>query len=133
MQNAHCSSTFAEFDHGSLSLPGRTVDFSTLAWNPHPAFPGVALKHIVTAADCDGRFSYHLVRIEPGKAILDHVHDMQLETHEVVHGTGSCVNNGIQLSYRPGVVTILERGARHEVHAGEDGLLLFAKFIPALC
>ena len=55
--------TFNQFDQGRLALPGKTVDFKNLPWNPHPTFKGVALKHIVTAADTNGQFSYHLVRI----------------------------------------------------------------------
>lgn len=89
-------------------------------------------KHIVTAKETDGQFSYHLVRIAPGKAIGNHIHQTQLETHEVIAGTGICVNNGAELSYEPGVITILPMGLPHEVKAGPDGLCLFAKFIPAL-
>ena len=36
-------------------------------------------------------YSYHLVRIAPGKSILDHIHDPQLETHEVISGKGTCI------------------------------------------
>jgi Uncharacterized conserved protein, contains double-stranded beta-helix domain len=108
-------------------------DFTALPWRPHPAFAGVALKHLVVGEDSGGLFSYHLVRIDPGKAIGDHIHDPQLETHEVVAGRGVCLNGGERIEYAPGVISIFRPGTAHEVAAGEDGLLLFAKFIPPLC
>ena len=124
---------FERFDtQGQLRLPGAAVSFQDLPWNRHPSFDGVELKHIVTAEQTGGQFSYHLVRIAPGKAIGNHIHQDQLETHEVIAGTGVCVNNGAELAYEPGVVTILPKGLPHEVRAGDGGLCLFAKFIPAL-
>jgi len=117
---------------GQLRLPCTAVSFNEIPWNKHPSFDGVELKHIVTAKETEGQFSYHLVRIAPGKAIGNHVHQTQLETHEVVAGTGTCVNNGAELVYEPGVISILPMGLPNEVQAGPDGLYLFAKFIPAL-
>ena len=118
---------------GQLRLPDAAVSFKDIPWSKHPTFDGVELKHIVTAKDTSGQFSYHLVRIAPGKAIGNHIHQTQLETHEVIAGTGTCVNNGAELTYEPGVISILPMGLPHEVNAGPDGLYLFAKFIPALC
>ena len=96
-------------------------------------FEGVELKHILTAKDTDGAFSYHLVRIAPYKQIGDHIHETQLETHEVIAGDGVCVNGGYSQVYTPGVITILPAKVHHEVQAGAQGLYLFAKFFPALC
>lgn len=117
---------------GQLRLPDSAIPFGELPWNAHPSFGGVELKHIVTARETGGQFSYHLVRIAPGKAIGSHIHQSQLETHEVIAGAGVCVNNGVEAVYEPGVISILPKGTPHEVHAGPDGLCLFAKFIPAL-
>ena len=78
--------TFNIFDNGRLALPGKTTDFNGLKWNAHPTFKGVSLKHIVTAQDTGGAFSYHLVKVEPGCKIGNHVHATQLETHEVIAG-----------------------------------------------
>ncbi len=124
---------FEAFDtKGRLRLPDTEVSFGALAWNEHPAFKGVALKHLVTAKDTGGQFSCHLVRVAPGKAIGEHVHKAQTETHEVIAGGGVCVNGGVRLAYEPGVISILPMGSPHSVTAGPDGLYLFAKFIPAL-
>ena len=124
---------FEAFNNGSLKLPGSTVEFANLPWAKHPAFDGVELKHIVTAKDTDGQFSYHLVRIAPEKSIKNHIHETQLETHEVIAGSGVCVNGNATLAYEPGTVSVMPIGIPHEVNAGKEGLCLFAKFIPALC
>ena len=124
---------FEKFDKGQLALPERVVDFSSLKWNEHPTFEGVALKHIVTAKDSDGLFSYHLVRIAPNCKIGLHIHETQLETHEVIAGRGVCINDGTELTYEPGVISIMLAKVPHQVNAGKDGLYLFAKFFPALC
>ena len=89
---------FEQFNvSGQLRLPTETIQFGELPWNKHPEFDGVELKHIVTSQQTSGQFSYHLVRIAPNKAIGNHIHQTQLETHEVIAGSGTCVNNGTEL------------------------------------
>lgn len=117
---------------GQLRIPDAAVSFGEIPWSKHQSFDGVELKHIVISKETSGQFSYHLVRIAPNKTIGNHIHPTQLETHEVVAGTGICVSNGTELIYEPGVISILPMGLPHEVNAGPDGLYLFAKFIPAL-
>lgn len=124
---------FESFNSGSLKLPTTTVEFANIPWSKHPSFEGVELKHIVTAKDTNGRFSYHLVRIAPNKSIENHIHETQLETHEVIAGSGVCTNDSTEILYESGTISIMSAGIPHEVKAGNDGLFLFAKFIPALC
>ncbi len=125
---------FEKFSEGGkLLLPDATVTFDAIPWTKHSASPGVELKHIITSERTDGQFSYHLVRIAPNKKIDNHIHEKQLETHEVISGTGVCVNDGVELPYEAGVISIFPIGVPHEVNAGDDGLCLFAKFVPALC
>lgn len=125
--------TFESFDNGTLMLPEKEVDFAKIEWSKHPTFQGVELKHIVTAKDTDGKFSYHLVRIAPDCRIGNHIHETQLETHEVIKGSGRCVNADSSIPYEAGTISIMQAGVPHEVHAGAEGLYLFAKFMPALC
>lgn len=124
---------FESFNNGSLKLPATTVEFADIPWSKHPTFDGVELKHIITAKETEGQFSYHLVRIAPNKSIKNHIHETQLETHEVISGSGICINDGTTISYEAGTISIMPAGIPHEVNAGDDGLYLFAKFIPALC
>ena len=124
---------FEAFDHGRMAVVGKTVDFDTIKWTKHPIFEGVELKHIITGSETDGEFSYHLVRVAPGKRIGNHIHETQLETHEVIAGDGFCINDNTRLEYRQGVISIIPAGIEHEVSAGADGLYMFAKFMPPLC
>ena len=124
---------FEKFNNGELKLPNKTIAFKDIPWSKHPTFDGVELKHIITAKDTEGTFSYHLVRIAPNKSIKNHIHETQLETHEVVAGSGICLNNGVSIEYAPGIISIMPAKVEHEVIAGNEGLYLFAKFIPALC
>ena len=95
---------FEKFNEGGkLLLKDATVTFDAIPWSKHPAFEGVELKHIITSERTDGQFSYHLVRIAPNKKIGSHIHEKQLETHEVISGTGVCVNDGVELPYETGV------------------------------
>lgn len=124
---------FEKFEKGGrLLLPEDTVLFETVPWTKHPAFEGVELKHILTSEKTGGQFSFHLVRIAPNKKIGSHIHEKQLETHEIIAGTGVCINDGVKLPYEAGVISIFPAGVPHEICAGEDGLFLFAKFMPAL-
>lgn len=123
---------FEHFNCGQLVTPESQKSFDKLGWCKHPTFDGVELKHIVTASETNGEFSYHLVRIAPNKKIGNHVHNQQLETHEVIAGSGICINEGKEILYKCGVISIMKMGKPHEVIAGEDGLYLFAKFMPAL-
>ena len=125
--------TFELFNNGKLVLPEKEVGFVEIEWSKHPTFKGVELKHIITAKDTDGKFSYHLVRIAPDCSIGNHIHETQLETHEVIKGSGKCVNAGSTILYETGTISIMQVGISHEVTAGSEGLYLFAKFMPALC
>ncbi len=124
---------FEAFNNGYLKLSTATVEFANIPWSAHPTFEGVELKHIITSKETNGQFSYHLVRIAPNKSIYSHIHETQLETHEVISGSGVCINNGTAIPYETGTISIMPAGIPHEVNAGEDGLYLFAKFFPALC
>lgn len=126
-------SVFEAFENGKLFIAKRVVEVDSVSWSPHAKFEGVALKHLITAKDTNGAYSYHLVRIEPHMRIGLHIHETQLETHEVVAGSGICVVEGQEVIYEVGNIAVLPAGAAHEVNASDDGLFLFAKFIPALC
>ena len=124
---------FQHFAHSAVFSATGEQQAADAPWNDHNCFPGVSLKHLITACHTDGQFSCHLVRIAPGKAIGLHTHPASLELHEVVAGSGHCALPGQTRAYTPGVVSLVPLAVPHEVVAGEDGLYLLAKFIPALC
>jgi quercetin dioxygenase-like cupin family protein len=123
---------FADMDNGRVILPGKECSAADLPWKPHPAFKGVYLKHLVTAKDTEGRFSAHLVKVDPEREIGEHRHEGTLELHEVVQGQGVCHTRGLELDYRPGVVSLMPASEPHRILAGPEGLCLLAKFAPAL-
>lgn len=125
--------TFETFNNGKLITPAATKEFRNIPWSKHPTFPGVELKHLLTSEETGGAYSYHLVRIAPNCSIGEHIHETQLETHEVIAGNGTCISKGTAIPYGPGVISVFPAGITHEVNADEDGLYLFAKFMPALC
>lgn len=123
--------TFEAFNTGLLALPTKTVALENCDWKDHPKFEGVSLKCILSGEDTNGAFSFHLVRIAPNKQIDFHIHAEQVETHEVIAGSGYCINDGVKLDYAPGTLSIFPKAIEHKVVAGEEGLYLFAKFFPA--
>lgn len=116
-----------------LATPERDDDLCALPWKQHPTFRGVALKHLVTGADTNGALSAHLVRIEAGCRLDEHIHTGSLELHEVVRGAGTCALAGKSVPYAPGACGLIPAGVPHCVRAdaGED-LYILAKFAPAL-
>jgi quercetin dioxygenase-like cupin family protein len=119
------------FSCGILVNSGKT--FENISWYPHPEFEGVEMKNIVTSKESEGKFSYHLVKIKAKKRIGLHIHEKQLETHEVILGSGVCRLNNKEFIYKPGSITIFPAKTEHEITAGAEGLYILAKFIPALC
>lgn len=124
---------FDAFAHGTVITPRSATPAETLAWNPSPAFPGVALRHLITGADSNGRFSLHQVRLDPGAEIGEHTHPGNWELHQVIHGSGTLVRADGETAYRPGSAAALPENEPHAVRAGADGLGLLAVFVPPLC
>jgi quercetin dioxygenase-like cupin family protein len=117
---------------GSITYAGREDQAKNIAWNEHPKFPGVFLKHLIKGVDTDGRLSCHLVKINPHAVLAEHMHENQWELHEVIAGEGKFLLNSQETSYRPGCMAIIPQGTNHKVIAGKNGLFLLAKFFPAL-
>lgn len=127
-----CIDTDSSRAHEATVTGKNRRDSAGLAWNPHPKFSGVFLRHLVTGSDTGGRVSLHNVRIHPGCAIGDHVHAGMVEIHDVLAGEGTCVLAGDEIPYRPGVLGIMPADTVHRVAAGDCGLLLLATFSPPL-
>lgn len=124
---------FKLFDCGKLAMYDKTADFSSIEWINHRSFEGVKLKQILTSKDTGGSFSYHLVQIAPNCCIGEHIHNTQIETHEIVGGSGVCYMSDKKIKYEVGTLCVIPANMKHKVIANENGLYLFAKFLPALC
>ncbi len=121
----------AHLANGTLNTLAQAECVSNRPWTPHPKFAGVYLKLLVAGADTDNRLSCHIVKIDPGAALSEHVHAGQWELHEVIEGEGVARLAEREFPYHPGQMTVIPQGISHQVVAGENGLVLLAKFFPA--
>lgn len=117
---------------GNITFPNRSEAIESLPWNEHPRFKGVFLKHLIRGADTEGKLSCHIVRIDPCCVLEEHVHENQWELHEVMEGEGVLLAYNCETSYYPGQMAMMPKGTAHKVAAGEGGLVMLAKFFPAL-
>ena len=121
-----------QIEQGKRITMDQSVDIDDIAWNKHSSCHGVFLKHLVTGAETDGKFSFHLVRVQAGCEISEHIHQTNWELHEVVAGNAIGYLGDKTISYVPGTTIVIPEGKKHKVVAGEQDLFLFATFIPAL-
>jgi len=121
-----------EINEGKIVYLEKEIDTKTLDWNAHAVFQGVYLKHLVKGEDTDGKFSSHLVKVEAGCEIGEHVHEEQWELHEIMSGVGKGVIAEKEITYKLGVFGVIPKGIKHKVIATDTNLYLLAKFVPAL-
>lgn len=118
--------------NASITCPDKEIDLQTIAWQAHPAFKGVHMKHLIMGKETGGRFSCHLVKVDPGCALEEHVHASQCELHTILNGEGQCRIGLKSIAYLPGHMAIIPQEIKHRVEAGVKGLVLMAHFFPAL-
>ncbi|MZP30065.1 cupin domain-containing protein [Heliobacterium undosum] len=116
-----------------IHLPGMERSGASLPWNRHPVYPGVEMKHLITAQDTEGKCSAHLVRVAPGSEIVEHIHAGKWELHEVVAGSGICFIGNEEIAYEAGVCAVIPEDLPHKVRAEKGELIIRATFFPALC
>ena len=119
-------------ENGIISYLSRDDQTGNIEWNEHPKCKGVFLKHLIKGADTTGKVSCHLVKVEPNCIVDEHIHEAQWELHEVIEGEGNCLLNTKEMPYNPGRMVVIPKGIKHKVIAGNDGLVLLAKYFPAL-
>jgi len=117
---------------GSITYVDRDDQVEQIQWVAHPKFKGVYLKHLIKGVDTDGKLSCHLVKMDPSAVLEEHIHESQWELHEVMEGQGGFILDTRESSYYPGRMSIIPKGLKHKVIAGTNGLVLLAKFFPAL-
>ena len=117
---------------GNVNFADRQTTIDDLVWNAHPTYQGVYLKHLILGNNTGNQLSYHIVKIEPNCILDTHLHDGKIEIHEVVAGNGTMILDGNEITYTVGQICVIPANMLHSVIAGKDGLILFAKFTPAL-
>ncbi|MTV50211.1 cupin domain-containing protein [Heliobacillus mobilis] len=103
-----------------------------IPWNRHPSFSGVYLKDLVKAKDTNNKFSVHMVRVEAGAEIGNHIHVGKFEMHQVISGDGICSINDSEINYTAGVMSVIPENQPHRVLTDKQELLMIATFVPAL-
>jgi len=103
-------------------------------WKNHPEYPGVRIRQALSSDQSDGVFRALFVLVDPGKALLPHVHEHETEIHLVLDGEGSATignssSGNRHIAYIPGSVEKIQANTRHGVKAGAGGLLLYAQFV----
>ena len=121
-----------QIEQGQIVTLENNINITHLNWNKHSSYDGVFLKHIVTSKFTNGKFSCHLVKVQAGCEISEHVHQNNWELHEVVAGDATGYLADKRISYVIGTTIVIPEGEKHRVVAGEKDLYLLAKFIPAL-
>ena len=116
---------------GNIYFLDKQVTIKDLPWNPHSKFEGVYLKNLILAEDTNNQLNCHIVKVEPGCMLDTHLHEGQIEIHEVIAGEGICYLEGKEINYFTGKISVIPANTIHKVVAGKDGLYLFAKFTPA--
>ncbi len=121
-----------EIENGIIKTMEKTLQTEDLAWNKHATCEGVFLKHLVKGESTEGKFSCHLVRVQSGCEISQHIHADNWELHEVIAGTGKGFMQDKEIPYSVGNMIVIPQGLNHRVVAGDEDIYMIAKFIPAL-
>ncbi len=120
------------FEKGTISAIAGESEAENIEFNPHPKFKGVFVKHLVTGKTTDNQISCHLVKVEPFCSLDTHVHEKNLEVHEIIDGDGTFYIGGNSFQYQRDSIGVIPANVAHKVNAGENGLYILAKFTPAL-
>lgn len=121
-----------EFVNGKISTANENLASRETPFTAHPKFAGISLKHLVTGRLTNGQISCHLVKIEPHCTLETHVHEGNLEIHEIIFGDGICEIGGNKVDYSVGSIGVIPKNVPHKVIAGSNGIYILAKFTPAL-
>lgn len=121
-----------QFEQGKVTTFEKDIEATHLPWHKHAVCAGVFLKHLVTGQLTDGKFSSHLVKVQAGCQISEHIHAGNWELHEVVAGEATGYLADKAIPYQAGSVVVIPQGQPHGVVAGEQDLYILAQFVPAL-
>jgi quercetin dioxygenase-like cupin family protein len=121
-----------QIEQGNIFISQQDFETEEIPWNKHATFSGVYLKHLVKGDQTEEKFSCHLVKVEAGCELGEHIHANNWEIHEIAAGTAVGYLEGNEMAYAPGTTAIIPAGSKHRVVAGDCDLYIRAKFIPAL-
>jgi quercetin dioxygenase-like cupin family protein len=120
------------FENGQIGTISEVMKSEDKIFTPHPKFKGVSLKNLVTGDMTNNKISCVLVKVEPFCTLDTHVHENNLEIHEVISGDATCYIAENKINYNVGTVGVIPQNVSHKVEAGANGIYILAKFTPAL-
>ena len=124
--------TGTQFENGFVYTRSSSQASTEIEFTAHAKFKGVYLKHLVTGAMTGNQVSSHLVKVEPHCVLDTHIHEANLEIHEVIAGSAKAMVGNQAVDYLPGTIGVLPAGVPHQIIAGDEGVYILAKFTPAL-
>jgi len=120
------------FEQAAVHFPECSDKVDSKPWYSPPGWKGVFLKDLITGKDTDGKFSYHLVRIQDHCEVPNHSHETQWEWNAILSGEGTFLLEQKIIPARIGEIFTTPPGKHHTVKAGNKDLALMAVFVPAL-
>jgi len=120
------------FETGQIGGKDFISEAEKIEYTPHKSFKGVYLKHLVKGGLTNNQISCHIVKVEPNCVLDTHKHMESFEIHEVIFGGGECRIADNKIEYKKGTIGVIPKGTEHSVKAGGTGLIILAKFTPAL-
>ena len=122
-----------DLENNAIYINGEMIlEISNIQWDKHPKFLGVFTKTLLTGKDSNNNLSAMIVKIDPYHEIGDHIHDGKYELHEIISGDGVGIVDNKKIEYKAGVVSLIPGNIHHSVKAGDNGIILLAKFTPPL-
>jgi len=116
-------------EEGNTYLPGQKSGTRS-AYYSNPDWSGVRLLDLASGADTGSAFSSHLVRVQKGCEVPDHLHENQWEWNAVLAGQGKMILDGREILFGPGDTFTTPPGVRHTVVADKEDIALLAVFVP---
>jgi len=120
------------FNEGKIIFPSDEIDAKKLKWYEHPESKGTFLKDLVPGKDTGGAFSCHIIRVNKGCEVGQHIHEDQWEFNEILDGNGIYIYENKEVRFGAGFSFATPPGVRHALIAEVEDLYLLAKFIPGL-
>ena len=122
-----------DLENNTIYINGESIDkISNIKWDKHPKFSGVFTKTLLTSKNSSNNLSAMIVKIDPLHEIGDHIHEGKYELHEILSGDGIGTIEDKKIEYKTGVISLIPGDIHHSIKAGDNGMILLAKFTPPL-
>jgi len=103
-----------------------------LSWTPHPFLP-IQIKVLLSREADQAEVTCFLVRIPPGKAIPEHVHESQEDIIFLLSGKGKMWIDGVgDFPLEKGTFIRVPKNTKHRIYDVTEEILNYDLFSPPL-